>query len=566
MDVIQAASYLQMCSVIKLCGRYLHETLTIENVIQRSQVIEQFGLNCLISEQQTTADCFANFIRRHFAEISIQTGFSHVSYDVLRRVLSRSDLTCSELTVYDIVLEWIESNPTQDVVRMRGLIDCVYFLCMSKLVLLELKNSKHAVDDSYLAGKLDKALHYLDPDISLAERLEIGTPERLIRGTPSVIAIGGFPLSSGDPSLNPLLDAVQVLVYSLIDPVQIFGSDADLVKSDACTWRWEQSNGILPPYVKSSVASMDGMMFICGGRKPPNGNEDLGVTRNCYIFDPILWQLKQIASLNIPRIFFPLVACTGYLYAIGGVCDGADDICETIERYSLRDNHWTIHSHLPEPIFADAATCNGNSIYVYGGPDRFSREVDRFFSYDTMTQEWKTLPTPSLRRNFTREDCTLLSIEQSVVMTRPGMRELSVFDTNIEQWTKTEMDSDYPEDPPPRGIVVVNKYPLLHENPILFYLGGYSRDVVDIFGDGDDSVSTCYSCRWATLEYDSDGQIVAYVDSLPPLEHLSVQPLCATVPIPSFRLETIRNELIEQNRKEFAESVARYPRRYDIDA
>ena len=313
--------------------------------------------------------------------------------------------------------------------------------------------------------------------------------------------------------------------------------------------------------VKSSVASMDGMMFICGGQKPPNGNEDLGVTRNCYIFDPILWQLKQIASFNIPRISFPLVACGGYLYAIGSAFDeeDPDEIIETIERYSLHDNRWTIHSRLPEPIFADAAACNENSIYVYSGPNHFSQQVGRFFCFDTMKQKWKKLQTPRLERNFSRENCTLLSVEHRLILTQPGSLNLSVFDTNVEQWTNTQMKWDDLLEEPGQGCnIVVNNYPIVHENPILFYLGGYTRDILVLDEEADRQTSWS---SWVTLEYD-DGDIFAEVISSPNLKHDVIQPLCATVPIPSFRLETFRKQILEKHRKKFVESKTCHPWRY----
>ena len=347
MDVIQAASYLQIGCAIKICASYLYETLTLDNLVQYSQIIERYGLDCPILEQQSVVECIANYVTTHFTEVFEKIGFSNLSYDVLKQAMSSNDLTCSELTIYDIVLEWIKVNPTQGKENIKNLVDCIHFLCMSEKMLSELKVSEEARDNPYLSEKIDKALHYLDPDTSLAERLEIGTPESLIRGSPSVIAVGGIHRLRANP-----VDAVQVLVFH-----------EDLSHKKGC-WSWGQSGCTISPFTRSSCASMDGLMFICGGRQPRK--EKSRITNNCYIFDPVLWQLKEIANMNAPRTSYPLVACGGYVYAIGGACNYPNahvNICQTIERYSLHDNCWKTVGYLPEPVYSHTAVSNGNLIY-----------------------------------------------------------------------------------------------------------------------------------------------------------------------------------------------------------
>ena len=132
MDVIQAASYLQIGCAIKICASYLYETLTLDNLVQYSQIIERYGLDCPILEQQSVVECIANYVTTHFTEVFEKIGFSNLSYDVLKQAMSSNDLTCSELTVYDIVLEWIKVNPTQGKENIKNLVDCIHFLCMSE--------------------------------------------------------------------------------------------------------------------------------------------------------------------------------------------------------------------------------------------------------------------------------------------------------------------------------------------------------------------------------------------------------------------------------------------------
>ena len=520
MDVIEAASYLQIGCVINMCARHLYETLTFENVAHYSQVIEQYGLDCLIKGQQSVVECIATFAIIHFTEIYDRIGFSNMSYAVLRRVMSSNDLTCSEVTVYDIVREWIQANPAQTVERKRDLVDRIHFLCMSKTRLMELKTSEEALDDSYLFEKIDKALHYLDPDTSLAERLEIGTPEKLIRGPPSLIVIGGPPTNTADDSVS---DAVQVLLF-----------DED-VSPPECCWGWGQSGSIRPPCIWSSVASMDGMMFICGGQQRSDGEETIRITNKCYIFDPILWHLKEIASMNVRRASFALVACDGYLYAIGGVRDYSNpiDVCQTIERYSLNDNCWTTVGHLPKHVFSHAATSTGHLIYMYGGIDSFRRQVDRFCSFDPSTAEWRTLATP----DFDREGCTLLAVDHRLILARPGIARMLEFNIKTEQWSEIYLlDNDFHdfEEPASGSIGVVNT---VLKEPMLFFLGGYVTD--------ETGAQQHLSNIWLPLNkpgQEPQGSIVP----LPDLKHKVNQPLCTTVPMPSFRLEALKQQIFGQ--------------------
>ena len=287
---------------------------------------------------------------------------------------------------------------------------------------------------------------------------------------------------------------------------------------------------------------MDGMVFICGGQQRSDGEETLQITKNCYIFDPILWQLKEIASMNVPRTSFVLVACDGYLYAIGGVCNYPDplDMCQTIERYSLSDNCWTTTGHLPEPkqVFAHAATSIGHLIYIYGGMDRFREEVDRFFSFDPLTGEWKTLPVPDSRR----VDCALLPVDHWLILTRRDTPHVLMFDTNIEQWSRMRLLFNDLEESALGNIGVVNIVPVLSKEPALFYLGGNLRDMN--IQDQEPVLNTNFYVPLRPYRGKPRGEII----TLPVLKHNVIRTLCATVPIPPFRLETLRDEIIEEQR------------------
>ena len=525
MDVIEAASYLQIACVIKMCARYLYETLTIENLVQYSQLIERYGLDCLILEQRSVVECIAIFAREHFTEIYDHIGFSNLSYDVLKRVMSCNDLTCPELTVYNIILEWIRANPSQGEQRKSNLLDCIHFLCMSEKMLLDLKVSIEAVDNSYLSEKIDRALHYLDPNTSLAERLEIGTPEKLIRGPTSVIVIGGPPTNPVEDSIS---DAVQVLMFH-----------EDFSPAEGC-WGWGHNGNIRPPYTSSNVASMDGMMFICGGHERSDREEPLRIAKNCYIFDPVLWQLKEIANMNVPRSSFALVECDGYLYAIGGVCNYPEplDVCQTIERYCLHENCWTTVGYLPKPVFSQAATSTGHLIYVYGGIDRFHGPEESFFSFDPLTEEFKTFPIPE----FCRAGCTLLTADHRILLARPDNPELWVFDTNTEQWSEMELLGNDFHEPAAGSIGVVNTVPVLSKEPILFFIGGHIHDEIEGIQEASNIFVPIFS------SHDQE-KIQGQIFPLPDMKYNVTQPLVVTVPIPSFRLEAFRHEIVEEQKE-----------------
>ena len=279
---------------------------------------------------------------------------------------------------------------------------------------------------------------------------------------------------------------------------------------------------------------MDGLMFICGGRQPRK--EKSRITNNCYIFDPVLWQLKEIANMNAPRTSYPLVACGGYVYAIGGACNYPNahvNICQTIERYSLHDNCWKTVGYLPEPVYSHTAVSNGNLIYVYGGMNRSRQVVASFFSFDTLTGDLKTLPSP----DFVRIGCTLASVEHRLILMRPGKSELRVFDTITEEWVETALVGF--QEPTKGGFDVVSAtgciIPVLFKEPMLLFLGGYILSAIEAEEPSNFFVHLDF------YRGKMQGQIVP----LPELNHNVTQPLCVTIPIPSFRLEAMRNEITD---------------------
>lgn len=136
-------------------------------------------------------------------------------------------------------------------------------------------------------------------------------------------------------------------------------------------------------------------IITCGGLSPDTLVRD---TTYCYIPSDTTWY--ELAPMNMKRCRHGLVACCGFLYAIGGKDEAFH---KTVERYDYRTNNWTMVAPLKRCVkLVGAAALNGY-IYVVGGieftTEEGRRRCDVVQKYDPATNTW-TLVTPlSSRRS-----------------------------------------------------------------------------------------------------------------------------------------------------------------------
>ena len=236
-------------------------------------------------------------------------------------------------------------------------------------------------------------------------------------------------------------------------------------------------------------------------------------------------------SLDLQFQSFTIVLLTTYLYWIKGILRGY-----AILSGSQRPGRTVRPAAADFPRDVCLTVSRNHAVflfYVYGGMNRSRQVVASFFSFDTLTGDLKTLPSP----DFVRIGCTLASVEHRLILMRPGKSELRVFDTITEEWVETALVGF--QEPTKGGFDVVSAtgciIPVLFKEPMLLFLGGYILSAIEAEEPSNFFVHLDF------YRGKMQGQIVP----LPELNHNVTQPLCVTILIPSFRLEAMRNEITD---------------------
>jgi len=141
------------------------------------------------------------------------------------------------------------------------------------------------------------------------------------------------------------------------------------------------------------------------------------VTDSVVAYHPKERRWQAITAMETPRARFRLVAAAGYLYAIGGLAQGGDNL-STVERYDPHSDSWTPRASMNEPrgLPGAAAVSRGSEqlIAVVGGSSGplFLRSTE---IYDVARNQWRLLPAELPRgvtslAAATESDGTLLAI------------------------------------------------------------------------------------------------------------------------------------------------------------
>lgn len=100
-DVLSAANYIQLETVIEACLNYLENELDIENCIDILTLAENYSVKSLTEKVY-------RFICGHIHELSKRLDFYRLSPKQLEYILSRDyPVDCNELMVLNIVLLWM---------------------------------------------------------------------------------------------------------------------------------------------------------------------------------------------------------------------------------------------------------------------------------------------------------------------------------------------------------------------------------------------------------------------------------------------------------------------------
>ena len=371
-----------MVNILECCSEFLRETVAAHNCVKYSQLVCRYALDLnLVCD--TNENSILDHVNTIILDIYNQEEHRDLPYELLKNIAGNDDLSVSELTLYHIIEDWLQSDPDHDI-HSYELMKYMRFTLIPLEELKKLQNSSFAQIHPAVWDEMQQAMNILSLPVS--ERIKLDLPQEKVRGRLCICAFGGYYPEEHSPD-GQRMHSVSFQVLQC----------PKNSKSDFKMSEWVRMPDAPCTFQGSAVATMKGLIFVCGGYE----DKETGIcTTDCFLFDPILWRWERIAPLCTPRADFTLVVAGGSLYAIGGVDSWDHDFqMASIERYSMEVDAWLQFTTLPVPtmpILNVAATEMNGLIYVLIGPDVldvFSPIIlPHLWSLDIVYGRWEYIP------------------------------------------------------------------------------------------------------------------------------------------------------------------------------
>ena len=391
-QILEAANYFQIESVIEACLIFLESELDVENCVDILIIAENFGIAALREKILT-------FISSNISKVATGVDFFRLDCLQIERLLS-SDLTvdCEEKIMLKIILIWLmndrKSNNKTDNTK---LLQNIRFHDLSIDDVNEtLKSLKIKNTDAYFHVVWNMMNPTNVHDNSLASGLVN------YRGmNKALIKIGGFQKSGITNSIE----------YSFI---------TDNFELDV----WKHLTDI-PHIATSCFASciMNNCIYVIGGNLSLDVYMDDEGSVHPFGFKFCLNSNKwcNIKKMNVDRSRFSLNVLDSCLIAVGGIHDEDHEQLKSAEIYNSLTDEWHLIPSINFNLSQHAGCSYKNRwLFISGGIDYGGTVMDSFYCYDKETQDWiklNNLSTP-------RCDHVSLIIEKKIYFVG-GFNEIS---------------------------------------------------------------------------------------------------------------------------------------------
>lgn len=415
-DILSAANYVQMTSVVDECTNYLQTRIDIDNCVDLITIAETFSL------EKLQRNCY-RFMCLHLHEFHISNEVNRLDCDQLHHLLTCDfPVNCTETTVLRIILMWLKLKMADQKIARRLLAH----VHLSKISTFELRKTL----DEFFAPS--QQISSLTLELTEAQRNK-AKPTALTNSTLvnsrgmelALVNVGGFRSSTGITN--------EIAFY-------LPGSR-----------KWQHLTSI--PHIEQcnyGTTVLENELYVVGGC--------YNVCLKEYIhpfgfrYNPISNKWSTIKPMQQDRCRFSLNALDGKLFAVGGVSerddDGDDDMADiddensSVEAYDLIEDAWRYMTPMPERRSQHAGATHNNFLYVSGGLDR-QRVLSSFWRYDPRHDTWTAMPDmlrPRADHNMFAIDnkiyvCGGWQEEQSFENRHP-VETIDEFNVETSEWRK----------------------------------------------------------------------------------------------------------------------------------
>jgi len=348
-EVLNAASHLQVQTALDLCSEYMISLITFANADELLHIADTYSLD-------KVSEFYTNKVLRNFEEFGHTEQFLSLPANQLAKYLSSNKLAVrSEHLLYDMVARWY-AHEQDRTTHLESLLKCIRFCLMTESQLTGLQ--QHWLTARYL-----NAMNNIREGLKFHTECRMGHPwlgppsevrniERSLTIVHHGSSVSPFEITSFDHQENKF--------YQLI---------TDISASRDCR-----------------VATLENFVYIC--RVVDCGG---GTLLNSLLrFDPRHQKLQELTPCRRLHIDPALVANDRWVYILGGINERYA-ILDSIECYDITTNTWVDLLPLPQPTHSLSACVYKNKIYLSGGVTAQERQpTANLICFDPATQHWDT--------------------------------------------------------------------------------------------------------------------------------------------------------------------------------
>ncbi len=336
LDVLNAASLLQLPLLVSICSEFLCSQLSEENCVCSLRIASMYSLTDL--EWKATKflyDRCNRFICGRFSS------FGELDTDELTRLITKAtrkqfykyvDPGLTSDLLFKVVLCWIDADLSQ---RTHLAVTLLRKLHLNSLSMETLKQASQ--NYRFLKG-LAQSKNAFSQALKIAnkpvyQRAHLLNADLLNEmDSTSTLILLGRPCKESAYEYMAWLD------------------DSGLYSSSWChmTLKCPPMQGPI------SLVAVNNYMLVSDE-----------ATGHCWMFDPVFSQWQQIASLPTNYTDFTMVACDHNVFVIAGCNNGEYTDC--IRRYIMHDNRWEEFATHSERVKHAGACVHDGSVYIVGG-------------------------------------------------------------------------------------------------------------------------------------------------------------------------------------------------------
>lgn len=383
-DILSAANYFQLSSVIDACLHFLEGELDAENCVDMLIIAENYSLSLLREK-------ILKYICANISSIAKGTEFLRMQEHQIEQLLSSDfPVDCSEAEILKIVLTWLVN--CDDTVDCASIIKHLNFREIpvqeveKVLKSLEIKRASELYNSVWSLVVPQTNMQHQVNDHKLTNRrgLEL-----------AIIKIGGFEVTG-------ITNEITYSFPSATNPSTIQEP-----------WRYLTEI----PHVKQGsfgISVLNNCIYVIGGSYDISlDNED--VHPFGFKYNPLTSEWTTIKPMNSDRCRFSLNVLEGFLIAVGGHNEGfshqMDDQVEnnvaSVEKYDPSTDSWAILTPMMDGNRSQhAGATYKDKLYISGGIDSYGAVLNTLYEYDLTSDTWSKTSniTPRADHVMLRQD------------------------------------------------------------------------------------------------------------------------------------------------------------------